>query len=157
MSIKPNVIIQGIVTQGHQVASGSSPSSPFPEGTIKLQNPCFVQAGIDLSDCYLGTLNISISSYQFQISKAEHTLRDVRWIDSHPPETYSFVSCHLNCKSVSHSSWPYYPHPETKVMHYQPLSLMGILSQEIHGSIYGDRISLAFSSDSVQFTQSSLA
>jgi hypothetical protein len=33
--------ISGIVVQGHQVASGSAESSPFPAGTIELQAPMF--------------------------------------------------------------------------------------------------------------------
>lgn len=152
MASSPTIALHGIVTQGHQVASGRSLQSPFPEGTIRLQMPHFLKAGLDLGDCYIGTLNISISPHQFKLCKPDHTIKNVRWIDSHPPENFSFVNCQLTYKGFNHSSWLYYPHPETKIMHYQPADLMEILTSEIHGITYGDKVRLAFQNDAIQFT-----
>ncbi len=46
------------VRQGHGVASGRAPDSPYPAGTIALQAPLFARHGLDLSPFFPGTLNL---------------------------------------------------------------------------------------------------
>ena len=44
--------IRTTLVSGHGVASGGSTTSPYPEGTIAMQQPLFAQLGLDLSDCW---------------------------------------------------------------------------------------------------------
>ena len=59
--------VKGKVIEGYGVASGKTENSPYPESTIKLQLSHFYSLGLDLNNYYLGTLNISIKPYQFEI------------------------------------------------------------------------------------------
>ena len=40
------VQVKGIIRPGHQVASGQSSQSPYPQGTIALQTPFFQSLGL---------------------------------------------------------------------------------------------------------------
>jgi hypothetical protein len=55
------ISVEGIVQAGHGVASGNTAQSPYPQGTIKMQQPFFRQLGLDLSPYFPGTLNVSIA------------------------------------------------------------------------------------------------
>ena len=50
--------VSGIIKSGHQVASGIAKNNPYEKGTVAMQLPFFRDLGLDLSDFYLGTLNI---------------------------------------------------------------------------------------------------
>ena len=89
--------VNGIVTAGHRVASGSAFDSPYPRGTIEIQAPFFQGLGLDLADCFKGTLNISITPSTFQLIQPEFTFRGVEWTDRHPPEDFSALPVWLCC------------------------------------------------------------
>ncbi|WP_353616579.1 hypothetical protein [Synechococcus sp. A15-24] len=72
------------------MASGRSTTSPYPEGTIAMQQPLFAQLGLDLSDCWPGTLNLSVAPLEVQLRDPDHTFPHLYWTDLHPPETFSF-------------------------------------------------------------------
>jgi hypothetical protein len=71
---------------GHGVASGRSTTSPYPEGTIAMQRPLFAQLGLDLSDCWPGTLNLSVAPLEVQLRDPDHTFPHLHWTDLHPPK-----------------------------------------------------------------------
>ena len=51
------ILVEVIIKQGHQVASGLAKDNPYPRGTIEMQIPFFQQLGLDLSSFFLGTFN----------------------------------------------------------------------------------------------------
>jgi hypothetical protein len=134
--------LTGEVVLGHQVASGKAEASPYPAGTIDLQRPHFQALGLDLSDCFGGTLNLSIAPHQIGLEQPGYTFEAVRWIEGYEPETFSFSRCYLRVENVSYAGWVYYPHPATKLGHFQQPSVVEVLAPLIPGVAYGDRVLL---------------
>ena len=87
--------LTGRLCAGHGVASGTSNDSPYPDGTIRMQFPVFQSLGLDLSDCYFGTLNLDFAPLEVSLSNPDHLFEKVRWTDLHPPETFSFWSVQI--------------------------------------------------------------
>jgi hypothetical protein len=56
-----DVVVTGVVEPGLGYASGAR-SSKYPEGTINLQRPQFAKLGFDISNCFAGTINLSVST-----------------------------------------------------------------------------------------------
>ena len=144
--------ISGMLVQGHQVAS--RPSKEYPYGTLEKQKPYFQQLGLDLSDCFNGTLNVSIAPLTFNIISAQYTFELVNWTDLHPPETFSFSHCKVIFISEEYSGWVYYPHPETKKSHFQEPSVLEIVTQKISGIQYGDTLRLELNPDEIDIIKS---
>lgn len=132
--------IQGVVEQGHQVASGRSPDTPYPAGSIELQKPFFRELGLDLTAFFDGTLNVSIRPYTFILNRPQYTFRSVHWITGFPPEDFFFSQCKLTFESKTHDCWVYYPHPETKTKHFQDPAIIEIIAPYIPNITYGDKI-----------------
>lgn len=158
-------ILQGTVQAGHGVASGQSASSPYPAGSIAMQAPFFRLLGLDLSDCHLGTLNVAVNALAWRIVQPTHKFERVQWTHLHPAETFSFVRCTVSAVPTSganehtsvldghtsvldeHTSvlgWLYYPHPETKAVHFQASSVMEIVAPRLIGVGYGAQLTLGF-------------
>lgn len=144
------VTISGIVQPGHQIASGRSKQSGYPEGSIKMQKPFFQQLGLDLNEFHEATLNISIAPYRFSLQNPEYTFRNVEWTSLHPPEHFSFSRCKLIFKDVQYSSWIYYPHPETKTTHFQQPSILEAIAPLIPKINYGDKIQILINQNEVR-------
>jgi CTP-dependent riboflavin kinase len=100
--------------------------------------PHFQRLGLDLSDCYPGTLNVNIAPVEFELLKPAYTFPDLRWIEGFDRETFSFCHCEIEFQNQSYSGWIYYPHPETKIGHHQPPTLVEVLAPSIVGIGYGD-------------------
>ena len=121
--------LSGRVVAGHGVASGRSSSSPYPAGTIALQRPLFAARGLDLSDCFAGTLNVSFAPQELVLTSPEVTFERLDWSDRHPPETFSFWKIELHQNGAPPCpAWIYRPHPETKQRHWQPPSMVEVLA-----------------------------
>lgn len=133
MGIKNWKRVQGIIKPGHKVASGQATDSPYPQGTITMQIPYFQAHGLDLSMFYPATLNISISPYTFTLKNPRYTFQQIVWTTNHPPETFSFSSCHLIYQTKIYQAWIYYPHPETKKRHFQNPAILEIIAPFIPG------------------------
>jgi hypothetical protein len=136
---------QGTVIAGHGVASGRSagtPSNPYPQGSIAMQAPCFKVLGLDLSDCFLGTVNLSVQPQTWQLLQADHRFEAVRWTHLHPPETFSFVAIQVEWQGAWHAGWLYYPSPETKAAHFQNSSVMELIFPKLRDLQTGDMLSL---------------
>ena len=126
--------IRTTVVPGHGVASGRSATSPYPEGTIAMQRPLFAQRGLDLSDCWPGTLNLSVAPLELRLRDPDHTFPLLHWTDLHPAETFSFwrITIHSDLDGEV-QAWIYYPHSETKERHHQPRSVVEVLAPRMRG------------------------
>ena len=130
--------------QGHQVAS--RPSAAYPYSSLEKQKTYFKERGFDLSPYFVGTLNISIAPLEFEMTKPEFTFPLVEWTDLHPPETFSFSRCKVKFEEKEYAGWVYYPHPETKKTHFQNSSLIEVITYEIVGIKYGDKLEIEVNS-----------
>lgn len=130
--------LDGIVVQGYRVASG--PSKDYPYGALEKQRPFFKSGGLDLSSYFNGSLNIDIRPFKFRMENPQFTFHHVEWTDLHPPEHFSFSHCRVIFKEVEYEGWVYYPHPETKLRHFQNPSLLEVIAMPIPGIRYGDRL-----------------
>jgi len=146
-------LIHGILTQGYRVASG--PSADYPYGALDRQRPLFKARGLDLSEYFNGTLNINISPTTFAIKKTEYTFKHVEWTDLHPPEHFSFSHCKVIYKEVEYDGWVYYPHPETKLRHFQNPSLLEVSAKSIPEIKYGDALSVRVNDHEITITGAS--
>lgn len=146
------VAVDGIVVRGHGVASGVSAETPYPDGTIPLQTPHFAARGLDLSPYHPATLNISIKPYGFEMVNPRYTLRQVNWIALVPPEDFSFATCRLTFAGQTYACLTYYPHPETKVQHFQDPTMIEVLAPFIDGISYGTQVKLSVNSAEINLT-----
>ena len=80
---------------GHGVASGRASDSPYPAGTLALQRPAFARCGLDLGDCFNGTLNLLVPGGEWRLSQPALRINHLAWTPLHPPETFSFWPCLL--------------------------------------------------------------
>jgi hypothetical protein len=140
--------IHGIVIQGYRVASG--PSKDYPYGTLDRQRPIFKARGLDLDGYFNGTLNIDLRPFTFKLIKPEFTFRNVEWTDLHPPENFSFSRCKVIYKDIEYDGWVYYPHPETKLRHFQDPSLLEVIALLIPEIKYGDEVQVCIHPDRIE-------
>jgi len=131
-------LIHGELVQGYRVASG--PSKDYPYGALDRQRPLFKERGLDLGSYFNGTLNINIQPHIFKLLKPEFTFQHVEWTDLHPPEDFSFSRCKVIYKTIEYEGWVYYPHPETKLRHFQNPSLLEVIAVPIPDIKYGDKL-----------------
>ena len=136
------VAITGIVKSGHRVASGQAQSSPYDRGTLEMQLPYFEDLGLNLAGFYLGTINVSIFPYRFELTQPQYTFPLVKWHPDYPPETFSFSPCMVENRNNSCQGLIYYPHPETKIGHFQDPSILEIIAPFLPELNYGDRLNL---------------
>jgi hypothetical protein len=142
------ISIHGIVVEGYRVASG--PSKDYPYGALDRQRPIFKARGLDLDGYFNGTLNIDISPFTFTMEKPEFTFHGVEWTDLHPPEHFSFSHCKVIYKEIEYDGWVYYPHPETKLRHFQNPSLLEVITKPISGIAYGDELDVMVNSNEIK-------
>ncbi|MBV8633692.1 MAG: hypothetical protein JO002_04320 [Burkholderiaceae bacterium] len=134
--------LEGVVITGHGVASGRAADSPYPAGSISLQLPHFLKAGIDLSPYFSGTLNVDLAPH---LPQAKRIVFDgvLHWHgDIAERFTLARVDFRIAAREVE-GLW-YYPHPETKPAHFQRTSVVELLLPYIAGVAAGDSVSLRF-------------
>ncbi|BAU11032.1 hypothetical protein LEP3755_15250 [Leptolyngbya sp. NIES-3755] len=142
--------IDGIVQAGYGVASGRADSSPYPKGTIEMQTPFFKELGLELDDFFPGTLNINISPNKFELISPQHTFRNVHWAEGFPPEDFSFTPCQILYQNQAFDGLVYYPHPETKIGHFQNPSIVEAIAPLIPDLKYGDRVTLRINTNEIR-------
>lgn len=143
------VAVNGVVVQGHQVASGFSGESPYPKGTIEMQIPFFTALGLDLSNFFKGTLNVSIHPKKYLVKKPEYTFRNINWISNYPAEDFSFSGCRIIFKDLIYNGFVYYPHPDTKINHFHNSSTLEIIAPEVPGVKYECQICLEINTSEI--------
>lgn len=139
--------VTGTVVSGHGVASGRT--GPFPGGTIRAQLPSFAAAGLELEDCFPGTINLSVAPSRLVLVHPSRTLRDVAWWEGVPAETFSFAPCVVLGPVGRVAGHIYHPHPETKPDHPQPPTVVEILAPWIPGIEPGSRLTLEVEAERV--------
>jgi hypothetical protein len=149
---KKMILIPGIVLEGHRVAAG--PSKEYPYGSLERQKPFFKAGGLDLDRFFTGTLNISIAPLRFKMINPAYTFRGIAWTNLHPPEDFSFSACRVRVNGKEYDGYTYYPHPETKIRHFQNPSLIEVITEKIPGMGYGDRVALLLNSQEIQIIES---
>lgn len=131
------------LVRGHGVASGQAPDSPYPAGSISLQRPCFAALGLDLGDCYDGTLNLSLAPLELRAERPDHCFEQLGWSDRHPPETFRFWRVQVRRgQAPPCSGWIYQPDPATKQRHQQPAQVVEVLAPFLGELAPGESIAL---------------
>jgi hypothetical protein len=147
----PWTSLHGFVVEGYRVASG--PSRDYPYGALDRQRPIFKLRGLDLEGYFNGTLNIDLRPFTFKMIKPEFTFRHVEWTDLHPPENFSFSHCTVIYKEFEYKGWVYYPHPETKLRHFQNPSLMEVIAHKISDIKYGDEVRVLVNPERIEVSK----
>lgn len=142
--------VSGVVVRGHGVASGVNPESPYPRGTIAMQESHFRMRGLNLDGIYPATLNVSIWPHTFKVVSPRMTFRKVRWTGQHPAEHFSFSPCRLLALGERVEGWVYYPHPETKQLHKKDEQTLEVLAPYIEGITYGTPVTLVVHEDEIR-------
>lgn len=132
MSANPQAIngwtpVKGKLKKGYGVASGQARHSPYPQGSILLQTPHFIQRSLDIRCFYPGTLNISIAPLAFRMKSPRWRFDNLEWHEG-LSETFSFSQCRLLVDRNTVEGLIYYPHPDTKPEHFHDNSTLEILA-----------------------------
>lgn len=145
-------IIPATIVRGHRVASGLNGNPRFPGGTLRMQQPFFLERGLDLSPFHLGTLNISIAPLSYRVLTPKLTFRSVKWHPIEPAEDFSFFDVRLlRDGSPTIAGLIYYPHPDTKPEHFQSADVLELLLPWTDQLAYGLRIEIAVPEAQMQF------
>lgn len=147
------ISIHGVVVQGYRVASG--PSKDYPYGALDRQRPFFKTGGLDLDEYFNGSLNVDIRPFQFAMLKPEFTFHHVEWTDLHPPEHFSFSRCKVIFRNVEYDGWVYYPHPETKLRHFQNPALLEVIAMPIPEIQYGNEVDVLVNGEEISVKENS--
>jgi len=134
--------LQCKVIQGFQIASGKAINSPYPEGTIKLQQPFFLKQGLDLRSYYLATINVQFSSREIALENSDFHFKSIKWLANFPCEDFKFYKCFIINKMEKIPALVYQPVPETKINHFQAKNVIEIITEKIAGLSYGDQLVL---------------
>jgi hypothetical protein len=132
--------LPGTVVAGHGVASGSGQDRRYPNGTIRLQQPFFLERGIDLSGYYAGTLNVDLAPLA---PVPARPLFDgvIRWFGE-LEERFLLAPVEVEAHGARCAGLWYYPHPETKPAHFQPGTVVELLLPWMDAVRVGDRVSV---------------
>ena len=133
----------------------SGPSKDYPYGALERQSPLFKARGLDLDGYFNGTLNINIRPLTFTMLKPQYTFEQVAWTDLHPPETFSFSRCQVIFRELAYDGWVYYPHPETKLRHFQNPSLLEVIALPIPAIRYGEAVQVRVNTEEMLVSESS--
>ena len=147
--MKLNKTLNGIVVAGHKVASGQGENSPYPESALKLQAPHFAKGGLDITTYYLGSINVSVAPTIIKRLNAPYCFELVEWTTLHPPETFSFAPCQLIFQNQTYDGIVYYPHPETKLDHFQDPSILEILTDFVPNIHYGGHVQVSINTKEI--------
>jgi hypothetical protein len=137
--------VSGVVEEGHHVASG--PSQVYPYGTLRKQAPFFKERGLDLDQYFLGTINISITPLRFEMVRPAYTFRQIAWTNLHPPEDFSFSPCRILFQAEVFDGFVYYPHPETKIRHFQDPSVIEVITKWIPAIVNGSLLEMVLEAE----------
>lgn len=66
----------------------------------------------------------------------------MKWHPDYSAETFSFSPCQVVYQDLTYAGLIYYPHPETKIGHFQDDSIIEAIAPKIPSLSYGDRLIL---------------
>lgn len=119
-----------------------------------MQTPFFKTLGMDLSGYYQGTLNVSIAPKEFKILQPEFTFRQVKWSPEHAAEDFSFSICLVIFNGLPRPGLIYYPHPETKLDHFQDPHTLEVITVKLAGINYFDYLQLGLNPEAIELISS---
>lgn len=143
-------LVRGEIKAGHGVASGKGKDERYPEGTLKQQFKHFLEGGLDLSDYFMGTINLDISPCSYKIKKPKHFFKNIDWSDHIPPENFYFFDVTLHYKDKTYEGLVYMPDPETKADHVQIPNMLELILPKIEGLEYGVIVEIALKKDQLE-------
>lgn len=128
----------GIIIPGYGVASGKGNDRRYPAGTLRLQQPFFLEKGIDLSPYFLGTVNVDLAPFK---PVPQRPLFDgtIRWAEG-IEERFVISPVEFKAGDRQYSGLWYYPHPETKPGHVQRDTVAELLLPWIDGLATGEAV-----------------
>lgn len=142
--------IAGTVVAGHGVASGRAAVSPYPSGSIKLQQPFFLRAGIDLAPYFSGTLNVDVApclahDLARYAKEQGHVIFDgrLRWFGD-IEERFVLSTIAVTAGGKEYRGLWYYPDPATKPAHRQRDTVVELLLPFIEGLDAGTTLLIQF-------------
>ena len=157
MNSQQNQIVSARVVRGHRVASGLNENPRFPGGTLRMQIPHFRRLGFDISQLYLGTLNVSIAPLQYRVARPRCTFSNVKWHPTETAEDFSFFDVRVLLPGGEMvDGFIYYPHPETKPEHFQAPDVLELLLPFLKGIKYGMELSLKIPAGQMTFAEQSI-
>ena len=145
--------IKGKIIPGYGVASGKGKDSRYPEGTLKIQHPHFKDRGLDLGEYFLGTLNVDISPYSFEIKKPKYFFEAVEWSIHIPPENFYFFDVTLFFQGREYDGLVYMPGPETKVEHEQIATVLELILPHVEGLDTGQTVYLEIKEGGLEISE----
>lgn len=148
---KDDILVSGTVVEGYHVASRPSKEYPYP--ALEKQKPYFKELGLDLDRFFQGTLNVSIAPLKFEMVRPAYTFRRIAWTNLHPPEDFSFSPCKVGYQGREYEGMIYYPHPETKIRHFQDPSLIEVIAEYIPELAYGVLVDLLLDPEEVYVSE----
>ncbi len=134
--------IKGKIIPGYGVASGKGKDERYPEGTLRMQYDHFKKRGLDLGGYFLGTLNVDIAPYSFEIKKPKYFFEAIKWSSHIPPENFYFFDVTLFVEGKDYDGLIYMPGPETKVEHEQIPTVLELILPRVEGLITGQSVNL---------------
>lgn len=146
------LIVSGVVSAGHGVASGIAEDTPFGAGTIALQAPFFERLGIPVNKFLSATINVDIAPLAFDLEGWDYEALQVNWTDVIPPEDFYFSHCIITHHTHTVGALIYRPSPVTKVDHFQKKSIIEILAPKLDRLSYGDPVELTLNADHCSVT-----
>jgi len=145
--------IKGKIIPGYGVASGKGQDPRYPEGTLRLQYPFFKERGLDLGDYFLGTLNIDISPFSYEIGKPNYFFEAIDWSKHIPPENFYFFNVTLIFEGNRHQGLIYMPGSETKVDHEQLSTMLEIIAPRLKNMHTGQIVYLEIDEESLKISK----
>lgn len=141
--------VSGKIVSGYGAASGIRSQEHYPDGTIKMQLPFFKALGLDLSQYFMGTINVDISPRSFEVLKPKYTFENIDWSPYIPSENFFFFDAELIFKNKSYQGLIYLPDPETKMEHHQKPSMLELIMPRLEGIQYGLNVSITIATDQI--------
>lgn len=143
-------LVSGEIKSGHGVASGKLKDERYPEGTLKQQFKYFLEKGLDLSNYFMGTINLDISPYAYEIKEPKYFFKNIDWSDYISPENFYFFDVLLYFKDKTYEGVIYMPDPETKEDHMQKSTILELILPKINGLEYGDVVEIEINKDQLE-------
>jgi hypothetical protein len=143
-------LVRGEIKSGYGVASGKGKDERYPEGTLKQQFKYFLERGLDLSNYFMGTLNLDISPCTYKIKKAKYYFKNIDWSDFISPENFYFFDVSLYFKDKTYKGLVYMPDPKTKENHIQKPNILELIFPKIEGLEYGVMVDIELKTDQIE-------
>lgn len=140
------------IVKGYGIASGIALDTPYPYGSIEMQEPFFLELGLDISIYWKATLNLSFFPYNVDLKLPDYFFRNIKWTNLHPPEDFSFWNIYIRgikSDQTIKTGLLYRPDPKTKLLHHHSASIVEVITDKIDIN-YGDTIQLGVNKNCIK-------